>query len=116
MRVPLPRRGTRAATAPPSAWQPPTAQSLRTLFAGRAWLLHAAARGPRHAACLRCGALASTYGQLAATPCPGWMDVLPPRAGALLLLGARLQRAGGPGEEFGAVLSRRLGQLPAAPD
>ena len=60
--------------------------------------------------------MAGTYEQLAASPCPGWVGRLPPRAGALLLLGTRLQRAGGLGETFGAVLSQRLEQLPAVPD
>ena len=115
-RAPPPRRGARAASSQPAAWQPPTTQHLQTLFAGRAWLPHAAAQGPRHAACLRCGESAGSYAQLAAVPCAGWAHALPSRVGALLLLGPLLQRAGGSAAAFGAALQRRLGQLPEVPD
>ena len=86
------------------------------LFEGRAWQPHAAAQGPRLAACLRCGASAGSFARLAAAPCAGWAPELPARAGALLLLGPRLVRAGGPAAAFEAALQRRLGQLPPAPD
>ena len=114
--TPRPQRRARAASSPPAVWQPPAEQHVRALFAGRTWLPHAAAQGPRHAACLRCGASARGYAQLSAAPCSGWALASPPRVGALLLLGHRLQRAGGPASAFEAALQRRLGQLPPAPD
>ena len=91
----------------PAAWRRPTAEHLQALFAGQAWLPHAAAQGPRHAACLRCGASAACRTQLAATPYAGWVSELPERVGALLLLGPLLRQAGGPAAAFGATLQRR---------
>jgi hypothetical protein len=113
---PAQRRARRSASAPAAVWRPPTPSGLRDLFAGTAWVQHAAAQGPRLAACLRCGAAAARWTHLAASPCSGWAGALPRRVAALLLLGGELRSAGGLAAAFEQVLRRRLGQLPAAPD
>jgi ribonuclease HI len=110
------RRGRRSASTPPGGWVPPTAERVHSLFAGRAWMPHAAAQGPRLAACLRCGAFADGFRRLAATPCSGWAEELPARVAALMLLGPDLRCAGGPATTFDAVVLRRRMKLPAAPD
>ena len=98
---------TRGGLAPPGA-----AEVLR----GTAWRPHAAASGPRLAACLRCGASAATWGRPWAAPCGGWAASLPPRVGALVLMGSELRCAGGSLGAVAEALLRRLGELPAAPD
>ncbi len=95
---------------------PPTAERVRSLFAGRAWMPHAAAHGPRMAACLRRGAFADGLRRLAATPCSGWAEELLARVAALMLLGPDLRCARGPAAAFDAVVLRRRMKLPAVPD
>lgn len=109
-------RRQRSASLPPGSWQPPTPERVRALLAGRSWVPHVAAQGPRLAACMRCGSCAASYQRLSATSCQGWAEELPARVAALLLLGDGLRRAGGPDAAFGAALQRRRGQLLAAPD
>lgn len=94
---------------------PRAADAFQALFAGRAWEPHAAAQGPKFVACLRCGAVAAAWRELAARPCRGWAPVLAPRAAAVLLLD-RPARAGGADEAFREALTRRLSERPRAPD
>ena len=92
------------------------AVAARALFAGAAWVPHVAIAAPRAVACMRCGRAAPAWEALAASPCPGWVPVLPPRWALLLLAGAALQRAGGPEAVLREAVERRRSELPAAPD
>ena len=88
----------------------------RAPVAGLAWRPHVVAMGPRLFACLACGRAAASRDQLCASPCSGWVPVLPARVAALLLLGDALQGCGGDAAELAAAAARRRGQLPAVPD
>ena len=118
-----PHRSARAlpvalGAAPPAGSSPAApgeAARCAALFAGRAWQPHAAAQGPGHVVCLRCGEVASAWPVLSARPCSGWASSIPPRAAAVLLLDP-LERAGGAVEEWRALLERRLRERPGAPD
>jgi hypothetical protein len=111
-------RGARRqpAAAPPPAPLASTKAAMQAVLAGHGWRPHAAACGPRLAACLQCGASAPSWGRLAATPCGNWVDALPPRVAALVHVGGGLACAGGSPVAFATALRRRLDALPAAPD
>jgi hypothetical protein len=93
-----------------------TRARMLALLGGAAWQPHAAASGPRLAACLRCGASAPAWGRLAASPCGGWVAALPPRVAALVLIGSELHCAGGSPGALAEALHRRMSELPAVPD
>jgi ribonuclease HI len=111
-------RGDAAAPLRPAPVAEPdcTRAAVQALLSGTAWRPHAAARGPRLAACMQCGASAASWPLLAATPCRGWAATLPPRVAALALVGGELQCAGGSPEALADAVRRRMEELPAGPD
>ena len=78
-RGPPGRARRRAAAAPPAEPPRPRGADLLAFFAGKAWSPNVAAQGPGKVACLRCAACAGTWGELSATPCPGWTEQLSPQ-------------------------------------
>jgi ribonuclease HI len=113
-----PMRRDRAAE--PSSVEPVAqghkAKDVESLLAGRAWRPHVAAQGPAHVACISCGLSTRSWATLQARPCGGWRDKLPPRVAALVLLGSKITRAGGPPAGFAAALATRLNEQPRPPD
>ena len=117
----------RARSAGPSCPPPPAAPAtgarpactraaVQALLRGEAWRPHAAAAGPRMAACMRCGPSAASWRRLAESPCSGWADVLPPRVAALFLIDDGIHCAGGSVADVADVVRRRRAEMPAAPD
>ena len=78
------------------------------------WQPHTALLAEPGVICLQCGRRAPAWATLAASPCVGWRERLPPMGRASLLAGRRL-RAGGPQPAFEAALAARLAERPGLP-